>query len=173
MANQDEFIQSHEGNFTHGRTGKIIRGFFHRTAITGDTAVGEGNYSSQHLVQASWYKVVDLNGVIVESVKATDTEWADNQWQENVMSLNYEFTGLNGSPLTPKQISAVVSDIKADLYTKGIAPHRLSQAEIKGEKVSGWGTHADITHAYSIAGGHMDSISESEIQEILDRKSVV
>ena len=163
----DKFIESHEGNFTHGRSINVTRGYFHRTAVKGDTALGEGEYFHNHVVKASFYKVIDLDGVIVESVLPTDTEWAVDEWPENQRSLSYEFTGLNGTPLTSKQISAIIADIKADSATKGIADHRLSVAEIAPEKVSGWANHVDVTHAYAIAGGHTDGISEAEIAKIL------
>ena len=58
----DKLIHSHEGNFTHGRTAKIIRGYFHRTAVKGDTALGEGNFFAKNCVKASFYKVIDLAG---------------------------------------------------------------------------------------------------------------
>ena len=156
------------GNFSKGRSGnKIYRGYFHRTAVLGDTSIGEANYFHNHYLQASFYKVIDLAGNIMQSVLATDTEFAVNEWDENMISLNYEFTGLQGSKLTPAQIKAVAADIKADPNAKGIANHRLSIAEIKPRKVSGWANHKDVTTAYSIFGGHTDAISEAEIAQIL------
>ena len=163
-----KFILSNIGNFSKGRNGrKITRGYFHRTAVKGDTAIGEANYFHNHCVKASWYKVIDLDGNIVQSVLPTDASWATDQWDENQMSLSYEFCGLNGSKLTAKQISAVIADIKADRATKGIANHRLTLGEIKLRKVSGWGNHVDVTRAYAIQGGHTDAISEAEIKQIL------
>jgi hypothetical protein len=159
-------ILSHIGNFTSGRTSPITRGYFHRTAVQGDTAEGEGNYFHAHVVKASFYKVVDLEGNVVMSLPATDTEWATDEWAENLRSVNYEFTGLNGSALTALQISAVIADIKADPATKKIANYRLKLADIKGN-TSGWGTHRDITFAYKNYGGHTDAISEVEIHKIL------
>ena len=82
-------------------------------------------------------------------------------------SLSYEFTGLNGTPLTPAQIHAAIADINADPATKTIAKHRLSLVEIKGGQVSGWANHKDVTDAYSIPGGHTDGILETEITVIL------
>jgi hypothetical protein len=162
------FIPSNSGNYSKGRDNHLItRGYFHRTAVKGDTAIGEANYFHNNCVQASFYKVIDLDGIVVESVLPTDTAWAVNEWDENEISLSYEFTGLNGTPLTAKQISAVIADIKSDAATKKIANHRLLIAEIKPRKVSGWGNHADVTKAYSIAGGHTDGISEKEIAQIL------
>jgi len=163
-----KLILSHVGNFFKGRNGhKVTRGYFHRTAVKGDTAVGEGNYFHNHWVQASFYKVIDLDGNVVQSVLSQDAEFAVNQWDENEISLSYEFTGLNNTPLTSKQIGAVIADILSDKATKSIANHRLLLSEIKARKVSGWGTHADITKVYAIFGGHMDAISESEIAQIL------
>lgn len=163
-----KFIPSMLGNFSKGRNGhKITRGYFHRTAVKGDTAIGEANYFHNHCVKASWYKVIDLDGNIVQSVLPTDTEWAVNQWGENQISLSYEFTGLNGTPLTSRQIKAVIADIKADKATKGIANHRLTITEIPALKASGWANHRDVTLAYHISGGHTDGIREDEIAQIL------
>ena len=163
----DKLIHSHEGNFTHGRTGKIIRGYFHRTAVKGDTALGEGNYFANNCVKASFYKVIDLAGNVIESLPPTDTEWSVDVWQEDIISLSYEFTGLNGTPLTPAQIHAAIADIKADPATKTIPTHRLSLAEMRNDVVGGWANHKDVTDAYSIAGGHTDAILETEISAIL------
>ena len=166
--NPVQFIQSMIGNFTKGRNGKqVTRAYFHRTAIDGDTAVGEGNYFHNHCVKASFYKVIDKAGVVVQSTASTDTAWAVDVWGENQISLSYEFTGLNGSPLTPAQIKAAIADIKNDPATKKIAPKRLSIADIKAGKASGWANHRDVTVAYKIAGGHTDGISEAEIAQIL------
>jgi len=163
----DKLIMSHEGDYTEGRTAKIIRGYFHRTAVKGDTALGEGNYFHNNCVKASFYKVIDLAGNIIESLPPTDTEWATDNWEENLLSLSYEFTGLNGTPLTPLQIKAAIEDIKADPATKTISNHRLTIAEIKAEHASGWGNHHDVTIAYQTPNGHVDAISEAEIAEIL------
>lgn len=164
-----KLLLSHIGNFMLGRSGQqIIRGYFHRTAVLGDTSLGEINYFHNHYVQASFYKVIDLAGNIMQSTLAKDTEYALNQLDENKISLSYEFTGLNGTPLTKAQIKAVIADIKADPFTKGIKPHRLSLGEIRPRKVSGWGNHADITRAYGISGGHTDAISEGEITQIIN-----
>lgn len=160
-------ITSNDGNFTKGRTQKIIIGVFHRTAISGDTALGEANYSHNHILKASYYKVIDTKGAMQQSVLATDTEWATDDWGINQESLNYEITGLNGSPVTSAQLNALIADIKADPATKGIANHRLTLAEIATRKVSGWCTHKDITAALKIAGGHTDYITEAEISQIL------
>ena len=162
------FILSNPGNWSKGREGKqITRGYFHRTAVKGDTALGEANYFHNHCVKASFYKVIDLAGNIVMSVAPENTEWAVDVFSENLRSLSYEFTGLNGSPLTPAQIKAAISDIKADKSTKKIKSYRLKVGEIKGT-LSGWANHKDITVAYSIPGGHVDGISESEIMTILN-----
>ena len=111
--------------------------------------------------------MIDLEGTVIESLPPTDTEWATDNWNENLISLSYEFTGLNGTPLTHAQIQAAIADIKADPATKTIATHRLSIAEIRGGEASGWANHIDVTTAYAIAGGHTDGILESEITEIL------
>ena len=163
------FIQSHDGNYTQGRSGhKVTKGYFHRTAVKGDTAIGEGNYFHNHCVKASFYKVIDLAGNIVQSVKSTDTEWAVDVWDENLISLSYEFTGLNNTPLTPAQIKAVIADIKADPATKSIANTRMTLKQVADHGASGWANHKDGTAAFKIAGGHTDGISETELLKILE-----
>ena len=159
-------ILSHEGNFTPNRTEKIIIGVVHRTAISGDTALSEATYSHNNIVKASYYKVIDLVGNVIESTLPNMIEWATDDWPINLESLNYEFTGKNLTPLTSKQIAAFIADVKADPASKTIAPHRLTQAEIKTRKVSGWCTHFDITTALSIPGGHVDRISEAELAQL-------
>ena len=165
-----QFILSHIGNWFKGRSGKTItRGYFHRTAVKGDTALGEGNYFHNHYVQASFYAVIDLLGIVIKSVFATDTEYALNQQFENQISVNIEFTGLQGTALTSKQTAAAIAFITSDPAFRAIANRRLSLKQIRGQKVSGWGNHADVTHAYKIYGGHTDGISEAEIAQILAR----
>lgn len=162
------FIPSNAGNYTKGRDGHAItRGYFHRTAVKGDTALGEANRSHNVCVKASYYIVIDLDGNAIESTLSTDTEWAVDEWDENEISVSYEFTGLNGTPLTAKQIATAIKVIKADKAVKKIANHRLTISEIPPRKVSGWANHHDITTAYKIAGGHTDGISEAEISQIL------
>lgn len=163
-----KLILSHIGNFTKGRSGhKITRGYFHRTAVKGDTALGEANYFHNHCVVASFYAVIDLLGNVVKSVLAQDTEYAVAQQFENQISLNIEFTGLQGTPLTAQQIASAIAFIKSDPAFKTIANHRLSIGEIPLHKTSGWGNHKDVTVAYRIFGGHTDAISEAEIAQIL------
>lgn len=162
------FIPTNPANETHGRNNhRIIIGVFHRTTNAGnDTALGEANYSHAHILKASYYKVVDAGGVIYQTTLASDTEWHSGQWDINQESLGYELTGVNGSALTPKQISALIADIRSDPATKSIANHRLSISEIRSKVVSGWCTHRDISTAL-VPGGHTDYISESEIKQIL------
>ena len=162
------FLQSNAGNFTEGRAGhSIIIGVLHRTAIQGDNALGEATYSHNHVVKASWYKVVDLVGRIFQSVLSTVTEWATDDWGLNQESVNYELCGLNHTALTSLQMAGLVADVKADPACKGIAHKRLTLAEIATRKVSGWCTHADITAALKIAGGHTDTISDAEFVTFL------
>jgi N-acetylmuramoyl-L-alanine amidase len=163
-----KIILSNIANYSKGRGGHAITmGIFHRTAITGDTALSEANYSHNNVVKASYYKVIDLDGNIIESVLLQDTEWAADNYPINQVSLNYEFTGLNGSPLTHAQIIAVIADIKADPAAKRIANHILTTQEIVRVDVSGWCSHHDITNAFHIYGGHVDAISSSELAQIL------
>ena len=162
-------IPTNPANMAVGRQGKSpIIGVFHRTGNAGnDTALGEANYSHGHILKASFYKVVDANGRIVQVTLPKDTEFATDDWVLNTESLNYELTGTNGSVLTPAQLQALIADIKADPATKQIANHRLSLADIASRRVSGWCTHRDITIALKIAGGHTDFIGEGVINRVL------
>ena len=165
----DKFIGSNPANYSIGREGlSITMGIFHRTAISGDSALGEATYSHNNIVKASYYKVIDLDGNIVQSTIPSVTEWNSDEWPINLRTLAYEFTGPNGSALTVKQISAVIEDIKLDPATKTIKPVRLSLPEILSLKASGWFNHLDVTKAFNIPGGHVDAISEAEITQILN-----
>ena len=163
-----QLIESNSGNFSAGRAGHtIIRGYFHRTAVDNDTAFGEANYFHSHVLKASAGCFIDTNGAIVQSVRDNNTSWSVDNWDENLISYSIEFSGLNNSKLTPKQISTAVAFIKADPLLMKIANHRLTVKEIPARKVSGWGTHKDVTAGYAIAGGHTDYISEIELSQIL------
>ena len=164
-----KLVESNPANFSVGRFGKlIIRGYFHRTAIRGDTAIGEGNYFHAHPVQASAHYFIDLLGAVVQSVRDANTAYAVNQWVENEISISIEFAGPEGTPLTSAQIVSARNLIKTDPALKVLPLHRLTLAEILGEKVAGFGCHKDVTLAYKIAGGHTDNITESEIVEIFE-----
>ena len=93
--------------------------------------------------------------------------WAVDQEDENRISYSIEFTGLNNTKLTPKQIAAAITFIRSIPELKAIANHRLVPAEIPARKVGGWGTHADVTAGYKIYGGHTDTISPVELAVIL------
>ena len=162
-------VESNAGNFTVGRQGhNISRIYFHRTGNAGnDTAIGEANYFHSHVIKASAGCFIDATGAIVQSVRESNTAWAVDNWDENLISYSIEFTGVNGSALTPKQIATCISFIKGDPLLKAVTNHRLTIAEIPPRKVGGYGCHKDVTTAYKIAGGHTDYISEAELQAIL------
>jgi hypothetical protein len=174
----DPFLATNPANEMISRAGNSISvGVFHRTGNAGnDTAIGEANYSHQHAIQASFYKVVDAQGKVYQVTLPKDTEYAVADPILNEKSLNYELTGVNGTALTDHQISTVIADIKADPATKTIPNHRLSLNEIlaihSGRKIAGlnggWCTHKDITLAVKAPGmTHTDYISEAEIKQIL------
>jgi len=174
----DPFLATNPANEAIGRFGNLISiGVFHRTGNAGnDTAQGEANYSHAHAIQASFYKVIDGVGKIWQITLPKDTEYAVADPILNEKSLNYEFTGVNGTALTALQISAAAADIKADPATKSIPNHRLSLAEIlaihNGHPINGvtggWCTHKDITLAVKGPGmTHTDYITEAEIAELL------
>ena len=163
-----KLVESNPANFSVGRFGKhIIRCYFHRTAVKNDSALGEATYFHTHVVQASAHYFIGTDGATIQSVKDTNTAWADNQWVENEISINIEFDGQEGTPLTPLQISSAIFLIKTDPALSKLPKHRLTLSEILTEKVAGFGCHKDVTLAYKIAGGHTDNISEAELSEIL------
>lgn len=172
------FLATNAGNEMLGRNGHAVTiGVFHRTGNAGnDLAANEAKFSHSHNSQASFYKCVDAGGIIWQITKPTDTAYAAADPVINMESLNYEFTGVNGSPLVAKQIASLVVDIKADPATKHIPNHRLSLAEILaihlGHPINsitgGWCTHKDVTLAIKGPGmTHTDYITEPEIVTIL------
>lgn len=162
-------VESNAANFSVGRDGhKITRIYFHRTGNAGhDTAIGEANYFHSHVLKASAGCFIDVDGSIVQSVRESNTAWAVDQWDENEISYSIEFCGVNGSPLTAKQIASCVAFIKGDAVLKAVPLHRLALSEIKPRKVAGYGCHADVTNAYKDPGmSHVDHITDAEIQAI-------
>lgn len=162
-------IESNPANFSVGRQGhKISRIYFHRTGNAGhDTAIGEANYFHSHVLKASAGAFIDIDGTVVQSVRDSNTEWAVDQFDENLISYSIEFCGENNTPLSAKEIAACVAFIKADPLLKAVPLHRLTLAEIKPRKVGGYGCHVDVTNAYKDPGmSHVDHISEAEIQAI-------
>ena len=163
-------VESNSANFSVGRQGhNISRIYFHRTGNAGnDTAIGEANYFHSHVLKASAGVFIDADGKIVQSVRDSNTAWAVDQWDENLISFSIEFNGVNGTPLTPKQIATCIAFIKADPLLKAVPNHRLKLAEITPRKVGGYGCHADVTKAYKAPGmSHVDYITEAEITAIL------
>lgn len=174
----DQFIPTNPGNEMVGRAGhNITIGVFHRTGNAGnDTALGEANYSHNHLIVASFYKVFDMQGKVVQVTLSKDTEYAVADPIINEESVNYEIAGVNGTPLSVVCIKAIIADVKADPATKHIPHHRLTGPEIlaihNGHPINGviggWCTHLDVTKAIQGPGmTHVDYISEAEIAEIL------
>ena len=163
-----KFVPSDPRNYYKDRQGHAItRIFFHRTAVKGDTAIGEANYFHSHNVGASAHYFIDLLGNIVQSVSDTACAYAVAQLDENFGSISIEFTGLNNTPLSPFQIKSAISLIRGNAHLKSVQPHRLAIAEITPRKVSGYANHADVTTAYAISGGHTDKITEVELELIL------
>ena len=165
-----KLIESNSGNFSAGRAGHTIsRIFFHRTGNAGnDTAIGEANYFHSHVLKASAGCFIDPTGAIVQSVRDSNTEWAVDQFDENLISYSIEFDGVNGTPLSAKAIATCIAFIKADPLLRAVPNHRLKLTEIKARKVGGYGCHVDVTNAYKDPGmSHVDHISEAEIAQIL------
>ena len=117
--------------------------------------------------QASAHEMID-NKQIVTSVDDADTAWAVDDFPLNLVSKSYELTGHASN--TAKDwadayetavIKLAEGEFKKDMKKYGIPAHHLTSSEIlaihNGNKtLKGICTHADISNALKIAGGHQD-----------------
>ena len=165
----EKIILSNSGNYTVGRAGhKISRICFHRSAVLGDTAVGEGNYFQKHIVKASAGGFIDRSGEWVRTLPDSAHSWSTDEWDEDLITFSIEMCGLNGSPLAPAQIATAIQIIRNDPALKAVPNHRLTLAEIPPRKVGGYENHRDITNSYKQPGmSHVDFISELELAAIM------
>lgn len=117
--------------------------------------------------QASAHVMVD-NQHFITSVDDKDTAWAVDDFPLNLVSKSYELSGQanqTAAQWADAYSKGVLSEatiaIKADLKTYGIPAVHLTDAQIlaahKGDKtIKGICTHADISRALKIVGGHSD-----------------
>jgi len=112
--------------------------------------------------QASAHYMVDYN-TVVQSVKNEDIAWHCDIWDRNVESIGIELTGRAAQ--TPAQwadsysegvLRQATSLCKGLMGQYGIPATHLTYEQILDGKTKGFCTHADITYAHKIAGGHTD-----------------
>lgn len=161
-------VLANSKNYALGRQGhKVTRICFHRDAVLGATALGEATYFSNHVLDASAGCFIDAQGNWRDSVPVIDHSYSTDEWNEDNICYSIEFGGLNGTPLTPAQISRGIILIKTDPILSKVSLHRLTLAEIPPRIIGGYECHKDITLSYKEPGmSHVDYISESEIQAI-------
>ena len=125
--------------------------------------------------QSSAHYMVD-NANVVQSVLDTDVAWAVGVWQANLESISIEMTG-QASFTTAQWTNAYSQGVIEQVVTLGkrlsqqytIPPVRLTTAQILDGKTKGFCTHADITAAYKVVGGHTDPGPNAPVQTILDK----
>ena len=117
--------------------------------------------------EASAHVMVD-NKQIVVSVDDVDTSWAVDDFPLNLISKSYELTGhadqtaAEWNDAYSKGVLATAeAAVKVDLKKYKIPAVHLTDAQIvaahNGDKtIKGICTHADITRALKVSGGHTD-----------------
>lgn len=158
-------------NYTQGRQGHSIQIIVIHSAenqeLPGQAAHLAQWFAGSTAPQASAHEMVD-NQHVVESVADTDTAWAVDDFALNLVSKSYELTGHAANTAAQWAdayekgvIAEATAAIKNDLKTYNIPAVHLTDAQIvaahNGDKtVKGICTHADISRALKIAGGHQD-----------------
>jgi hypothetical protein len=158
-------------NYTKGRQGHTIQILVLHTAENQELpgqAVHLGQwFAGASAPQASAHEMID-NKVVVTSVDDVDTAWSDDDFPINLVSKNYEMTGHASNTKAQwadayetSVIKLTEGEFKKDMKKYGIPAHHLTDAEIvkihNGDKtIKGICTHADISRALKIAGGHQD-----------------
>lgn len=157
--------------FTKGRKGNKIQILVLHTAENQELpgqAVHLGQwFSSSSSPQASAHEMID-NKQIVTSVDDVDTAWAVDDFPLNLCSKSYEMTGHASNTeadwadaYETAVIKLTEGEFKKDMKKYAIPAHHLTDAEIvaihNGNKtIKGICTHADISRALKISGGHQD-----------------
>lgn len=124
--------------------------------------------------QASAHYMVD-NKIVAQSVDDDDVAWATGVWANNLESISIEMTGQ--AAFTAEQwanpYSVAVINQTASLARRlgqkySIPPVHLTVGQILDGKTKGYCTHADITAAYKVMGGHTDPGPNFPVQKLLD-----
>lgn len=158
-------------HFSAGRQGNAIQIIVIHSAenqeLPGQAVHLQQWFAGASAPQASAHEMVD-NLHVICSVADTDTAWAVDDFPLNLISKSYELTGHaanTAAQWADAYESAVIKEahtaILADLKAYGIPAVHLTDAQIlaahNGDKtVKGICTHADISRALKIVGGHTD-----------------
>lgn len=158
-------------NYTKGRQGHAIQIIVIHSAENQELpgqAVHLGQwFAGATAPEASAHEMVD-NKQIVVSVDDLDTAWAVDDFPLNLITKSYELTGHAAQTASEWNdayskgvIATAEKAIKDDLKKYKIPAVHLTDAQIvaahKGDKtVKGICTHADISRALKINGGHTD-----------------
>ena len=158
-------------HYSAGRQGHEIQIIVLHTAenqeLPGQAAHLTQWFAGKTAPQASAHEMVD-NKVVICSVADKDTAWAVDDFPLNLISKSYELTGHasnTAAQWADAYESAVIKNaqkaISGDLRAYGIPAIHLTDAQIlaahNGDKtVKGICTHADISRALKIVGGHTD-----------------
>jgi N-acetyl-anhydromuramyl-L-alanine amidase AmpD len=112
--------------------------------------------------QASAHYMID-DKVIAQSVDDKDIAWATDVWERNIESISIEMSGhadQTAAQWADKYSKSVIANtvkLCKDLAIKyKIPPVQLTLSQILDGKTKGYCTHAQITQAHKIVGGHMD-----------------
>lgn len=157
--------------FTKGRKGNKIQVLVIHTAenqeLPGQAKHLVDWFAGASAPQASAHEMIDDKEALV-SVNDEDTSWAVDDLPLNLCSKSYELTGhasQTGAEWKDKYSQSVIKnaqkEFKRDMKKYGILPVHLTDSQIvaihNGNKtIKGICTHADITRALKIKGGHSD-----------------
>lgn len=158
-------------HFSAGRQGHSIQ-----VLVLHSAENQELSGQAEHLVQwfagstapeASAQEMID-NKFVKVSVDDKDTSWAVDDFPLNLVSINYELTGHAANTAAQwhdvyetSVVHLAEGEFKKDMHTYGIPAHHLTAVEIlaihNGNKtLKGICTHADVSNALKISGGHQD-----------------
>lgn len=131
-------------------------------------------FASKNSPQASAHYMVD-NKIVAQSVDDEDVAWAVGVWVANLESISIEMTGQAkftraqwDNQYSKDMINQVVGLCKRLGQKYNIPPVHLTPGQILDGKTKGYCTHADITAAYRVMGGHTDPGANFPMQTVLD-----
>lgn len=158
-------------NFTSGRQNHQVQVIVLHSAenqeLPGQAAHLAQWFAGTTAPEASANVMVD-NAHIVTSVEDTDTAWAVDDFPLNLVSWNVELTGHASNTAAQwadayetATIKEAVLAVKSEIAKHNIPAVHLTDAQIMfihlGNKdIKGICTHADISRALKISGGHSD-----------------
>lgn len=171
-------------NYTKGRGGDEIDILVIHTAenqeLPGQAAHLVQWFAGASAPEASAHVMID-NKTFLTSVDDVDTAWAVDDFPLNQCSKSFEFTGHSSntaaewSDAYEKGVLAEATiAFKADMKKYSIPAHHLTDAEIlakhknpQDKTIKGICTHADISRALKIVGGHTDPGVNFPLQQFI------